>query len=45
MSGELAGKIAVVTGSSRGIGRGTAIALAEKVPRCTSRVVVPELDH
>ncbi len=30
MSGELAGKIAVVTGSSRGIGRGTAIALAEK---------------
>jgi dehydrogenase/reductase SDR family member 1 len=30
MSAELAGKIAVVTGASRGIGRGTAIALAEK---------------
>ena len=30
MSRELEGKIAVVTGSSRGIGRGTAIALAEK---------------
>ena len=27
MAGPLAGKIAVVTGSSRGIGRGTAIAL------------------
>jgi NAD(P)-dependent dehydrogenase (short-subunit alcohol dehydrogenase family) len=30
MSGELAGKVAVVTGASRGIGRGTAIALGEK---------------
>lgn len=30
MSSSLAGKIAVVTGSSRGIGRGTAIALAEQ---------------
>jgi len=30
MSRDLVGKIAVVTGSSRGIGRGTAIALAEK---------------
>ncbi|MEP1124699.1 MAG: SDR family NAD(P)-dependent oxidoreductase [Ilumatobacter sp.] len=29
MAGELSGKIAVVTGSSRGIGRGTAIALGE----------------
>ena len=29
MSGKLSGRIAVVTGSSRGIGRGTAIALAE----------------
>ena len=29
MSGRLDGKIAVVTGSSRGIGRGTAIALGE----------------
>jgi dehydrogenase/reductase SDR family member 1 len=28
--GALSGKIAVVTGSSRGIGRGTAVALAEK---------------
>jgi dehydrogenase/reductase SDR family member 1 len=30
MSGEMAGKVVVVTGSSRGIGRGTAIAFAEK---------------
>ncbi len=30
MTGRLDGKIAVVTGSSRGIGRGTAIALAEQ---------------
>lgn len=30
MSGELDGKIALVTGSSRGIGRGTAVALGEK---------------
>jgi dehydrogenase/reductase SDR family member 1 len=30
MTGRLVGKIAVVTGSSRGIGRGTAIALAEQ---------------
>lgn len=30
MSGGLAGKIAVVTGASRGIGRGTAIALGEQ---------------
>ncbi len=30
MAGPLAGKIAVVTGSSRGIGRGTAIALGEQ---------------
>lgn len=30
MSGGLAGKIAVVTGASRGIGRGTAIALGEE---------------
>jgi NAD(P)-dependent dehydrogenase (short-subunit alcohol dehydrogenase family) len=30
MSRELEGKVAVVTGSSRGIGRGTAIALGEK---------------
>jgi len=30
MSGELDGKIAVVTGSSRGIGRGAAVALGEK---------------
>jgi NAD(P)-dependent dehydrogenase (short-subunit alcohol dehydrogenase family) len=30
VSGELAGKIAVVTGSGRGIGRGTAIALGEQ---------------
>ncbi len=30
MAGALAGKIAVVTGSSRGIGRGTAIALGEQ---------------
>ena len=29
MTGQLRGKTAVVTGSSRGIGRGTAIALAE----------------
>ena len=29
MSGPLEDKIAVVTGASRGIGRGTAIALAE----------------
>ena len=28
--GKLAGKIAVVTGASRGIGRGTAIALGEQ---------------
>ncbi len=30
MSADLSGKIAVVTGSSRGIGRGTAIALGER---------------
>jgi len=30
MSGKLAGRIAVVTGASRGIGRGTAIALGEE---------------
>ncbi len=30
MAGALAGKVAVVTGSSRGIGRGTAIALGEQ---------------
>jgi len=30
MSGKLAGKVAVVTGSSRGIGRGAAIALGEQ---------------
>ena len=30
MSGLLSGKIAVVTGSSRGIGRGTAVALGEQ---------------
>ena len=30
MAGPLAGKIAVVTGSSRGIGRGTAVALGEQ---------------
>ena len=30
MSGQLAGKICVVTGATRGIGRGCAIALAEK---------------
>ena len=30
MAGPLAGKVAVVTGSSRGIGRGTAIALGEQ---------------
>ena len=29
MVGALEGKIAVVTGSSRGIGRGTAVALGE----------------
>jgi NAD(P)-dependent dehydrogenase (short-subunit alcohol dehydrogenase family) len=30
MAGQLAGKVAVVTGSSRGIGRGTALALGEQ---------------
>ena len=30
MAGSLAGRIAVVTGSSRGIGRGTAVALGEQ---------------
>ena len=30
MAGKLAGKICVVTGATRGIGRGCAIALAEE---------------
>ena len=30
MSGSMDGKIVVVTGASRGIGRGTAVAMAEQ---------------
>ena len=45
MSGELDGKIVVVTGSSRGIGRGAAIAFGEKgaTVYVTGRTTVGEL--
>ncbi|CAN7439709.1 SDR family NAD(P)-dependent oxidoreductase [Phenylobacterium sp. LjRoot225] len=45
MAGQLSGKVAVVTGASRGIGRGIALALADQgaTVYVTGRRTIPSL--